>query len=247
LPSRGRPVKFAEITAATEADTLEQLGNDYAQLAYRAYSRTRQIDPAAKGISLKLSLLEKVIGDRPAEAARPVAEKKRALVFSDDGPAAPQTLASVSENFAVRESSQRTPSAQPIQAKPSATPTASAVKPESGARNKLDDPLTVVNEWANAWSARDVARYLSFYAPSFKTPMGQSADAWKKSRATRISEKSHIKVTVESPRLTVDGDIANVKFRQIYVSDRVREASGKILVLTRRGDTWQILEERAGS
>ncbi|MDB5727399.1 MAG: tetratricopeptide repeat protein [Noviherbaspirillum sp.] len=245
LPSRGRPVKLAELTAASpDADALEKLANDYARLAYRAYSRTRQIDPVATGISEKLSLLDKVIGERAVDAAPGVSQTKGTLVFSDDRQTAAQAMPPAAGSPSAFEPISR-PATAP--GKSNVVPRAAVAKSDSGVRDDLVDPLAMVNEWANAWSARDVTRYLSFYAPYFKTPRGQTSDTWKKLRAARISGKNNIKVTVDSPRLTVDGDVAIVKFRQSYVSDRFRDVTDKILVLTRRGTTWQILEERNGS
>jgi tetratricopeptide (TPR) repeat protein/ketosteroid isomerase-like protein len=240
FPKRGRAVKFAEIAAApAEAGALEKLGSDYARRAYQAYIRARQIDPAGKGLSMKTSLLEKMMVDRPAESASPPAEQGT-MAFSVDSQPAPAQRAALPAQ-AENAGAQRV------------APEAPAPKAAGAARNNLNnpnhpnDPLALVNQWAGAWSARDVTRYLSFYAPYFKTPNGQTVDAWKKSRAARISGKSRISVTVEAPRVTLDGDIAIVKFRQVYASDSFRETSAKILVLTRHDDSWQILEERTGS
>jgi tetratricopeptide (TPR) repeat protein len=245
LPNRDRPAKLAEIAAASpDADGLEKLAIDYARLAYQAYSRTRQIDPAAAGISEKLSLLDKVIGERAVDTAPGALQMKGTLVFSDDRQTAAQAMPMAADSPFAFEPSPRPTTAQD---KSNAVPRAAVAKSDSGVRGDLVDPLAMVNEWANAWSARDVTRYLSFYAPYFKTPIGQTSETWKKLRAARISGKNNIKVTVDSPRLNVDGDVAIVKFRQTYVSDRFRDVTDKILVLTRRGTTWQILEERNGS
>jgi tetratricopeptide (TPR) repeat protein len=239
-PNRGRAVKFAEISAAAaDAGTLEKLGGGYARLAYQAYSRARHIDPAAKRISLKLGLLEKFLGDHPLDAAP--AAVAGAMSFSDDSQGEPQPeTVSAPESTPAPERGARIGRMAEQEAPP-------AGPAQRSARQDPGDPLAVVSAWASAWSARDVPRYLSFYAPYFKTPAGQTVEAWKKARTARISGKSRIKVTVESPRIILDGDIAIVKYRQRYVSDRLRDTSGKILVLARRGDTWQIIEERAGS
>jgi hypothetical protein len=48
---------------------------------------------------------------------------------------------------------------------------------------------------------------------------------------------------VEAPQVTVDGNTATVKFRQIYTADRVKASDDKMLQLIKQGDAWQITKE----
>lgn len=105
--------------------------------------------------------------------------------------------------------------------------------------------LAAVTSWAQAWSARDVKRYLNFYSDDFQTPDGQSREAWTAMRTARIVDKSRIDVKVEAPRVAVSGDTATVSFRQIFVSDRLTAKNPKTLVLVRRAGIWQIKQERS--
>jgi len=52
---------------------------------------------------------------------------------------------------------------------------------------------------------------------------------------------------VETPQVSIDGNAATVKFRQIYDSDRVKANSRKTLVLTKQGGKWRIKQERSGN
>jgi tetratricopeptide (TPR) repeat protein len=109
-----------------------------------------------------------------------------------------------------------------------------------------DAVLNVVNGWASAWSTKNVKGYLGFYANDFETPGGLSRKAWAEERRSRIAGKGRINIKVESPEVAVNGNTATVKFRQMYVSDRLKVSSRKTLVLTRHGSNWQIKQERTG-
>ena len=89
--------------------------------------------------------------------------------------------------------------------------------------------------------------YLNFYASEFQTPNGESRKAWADERHTRIAGKGRISVKVDSPHVTISGNTATVKFRQVYVSDRLKADSRKTLILTKQGGKWQIKQERTGS
>jgi Flp pilus assembly protein TadD/ketosteroid isomerase-like protein len=106
--------------------------------------------------------------------------------------------------------------------------------------------LAAVRDWAEAWSAQDVKRYLSHYAGDFEPPKGVPFKVWVEERTSRISGKGHISVKVDSPQITVSGNTATFKFRQLYVSDRLQADSRKVLVMTKQNGRWQIKQERSG-
>jgi len=106
--------------------------------------------------------------------------------------------------------------------------------------------LAVVNNWAKAWSEMDVKNYLGHYASDFQTPKGESRKDWADERRARIEEKGHISVKVDSPQVSIKGNTATVRFRQIYNSNRLTVNSRKTLVLNKQGSKWQIKQERSG-
>lgn len=122
-----------------------------------------------------------------------------------------------------------------------ATAAASAVAPESSA------VLAVIQDWAAAWSHKDVDAYLSHYADDFRAPNGESRSDWAAQRKTRIDGRKRIVVKITAPRIAMNGDNgeATVTFTQDYNSDQLAETSAKTLVLARRGDAWKILQETA--
>jgi ketosteroid isomerase-like protein len=109
-----------------------------------------------------------------------------------------------------------------------------------------NDALTLVNIWAKAWSNKDVKTYLAQYSADFQPPKAQTRKQWAEERRARIEEKGRITVDIDSPKVTIKGDTAIVRFRQSYKSDNLKINAGKTLVLSRQGNRWAIVQERAG-
>jgi tetratricopeptide (TPR) repeat protein len=216
-------------TNPSYATAYENLGDIHAKLASQAYDKALQLDSGNAGAKSKLTLLRSLAGNIGGPS-------QRSTVVAAATPA-PTPVASAP---AV---------AKPAPA-PAATPAPAVVaKSESASRNDLerDEVLNAVHAWARAWSERDVKGYLRAYGSEFKAPNGISRAAWAEERRARIADKGHIKVQVESPQVSLKGNTATVRFRQIYESDRLKTNSRKTLVLTKQGNTWQIQQEHSGN
>jgi ketosteroid isomerase-like protein len=104
--------------------------------------------------------------------------------------------------------------------------------------------LTTLEQWRAAWSARDVDRYLSMYAPTFKPSGGLTRAKWEQQRRERIGRASFVVVKVVDPQVTVAGSDAAAIFTQVYESDTLKESGRKKLALVLVGDgKWRIREE----
>ena len=104
-----------------------------------------------------------------------------------------------------------------------------------------------MNAWAKAWSDKDVAAYLAFYATDFRAPGGVSRASWEKARRERIAKPKSIHVAVVNPRINVIDDThARVTFKQSYHSDAIKSNTLKTLELVKTGGTWLINQENVG-
>lgn len=113
------------------------------------------------------------------------------------------------------------------------------------AATDLSGVAPAVQAWASAWSAKDLQRYLDFYAASFQPPSGSLA-AWKAQRAARIAKPGAISITVEALQVRADGaDGAQATFRQTYRSSDYVDVTQKTLRLVREGQAWKIRAEGA--
>jgi ketosteroid isomerase-like protein len=119
--------------------------------------------------------------------------------------------------------------------------------PEKPAADPSAEVLKAVNAWAEAWSKKDADAYLAHYARNFDPPGKESRSEWEKTRRARVTAPKSISVTLDSPKVTMNGaDRATVTFRQNYRSDLLKSTSRKTLVLVRAEGGWKILEEKSG-
>jgi outer membrane protein len=136
--------------------------------------------------------------------------------------------------------------ARPEPVKPIAAHSGGATaKPMAAAESSsaAEAVLNTVTDWAKAWSSRDTKAYLGFYSAHFKAPHGHSRKAWESQRIARIEGKKNIDVKIDAPKVTVDGDTATVKFRQIYAADNVSATDNKVLILVKQNGAWHIRRE----
>ena len=117
----------------------------------------------------------------------------------------------------------------------------------SSNKNKDAELIAFANDWANAWSAKDIDLYLSKYAQDFKTPNGDAFSLWQTSRRQKISSQGKILVEIEDIKLTMKAEnSARIQFKQKYTSDKLTEISNKSLVVKKIDGRWLIQEEISG-
>lgn len=220
-------------TNPSYATAYENLGDVHAKLASQAYDKALQLDSGNATAKSKLTLVRSLVGNMnggaPKNAAAPTAS--------------PVAMAKAPEQTPLPSASAA--ASKPAASKPEASKPES--KPSRASDVEADEALAMVHNWAKAWSLQDVKTYLGFYGGDFQPPKGVSRKAWEDERRERISDKGRISVKVESPRVSVSGNTATVKFHQVYTSDRLTANSRKTLVLTRHGGKWQIKQENAGN
>ena len=124
-----------------------------------------------------------------------------------------------------------------------AAPAAARTAAAAVVPNQKAEVVTAIHEWAEAWSARDVAAYLDFYSPDFRTPSNMPRAAWESERRARLKGASFIHVTVRAPEVSIDGTKATAKFKQRYRSDRASSSDRKTLTWEKRGEKWKIVRE----
>lgn len=222
-------------THPSYATAYENLGDVYAKLASQAYDKALQIDSANSAAKNKLALVRDIMtGGTPAVAAG-----KPAVVASAPEP----------KPAPVKEAA-RAP--EPVKPAPPAATPAPAPEPKPAIEKPGaagSEVAEMVGAWAKAWSAKDVDRYLSFYAADFKAPGGESRADWEKGRRQRILAPKSISVGIEGLKVNVEGDNqASATFRQNYRSDVVKATTTmKTLVLARVDGRWKIRQERVGN
>jgi tetratricopeptide (TPR) repeat protein len=240
-------LEMAIRTNPTYGTAHENLGDIYAKLASQAYDKALQLDSANSGAKLKLTLVKSLIGNttggsNPKTAMPPTQVTAQAANQSPASKlAATPTVTTKTEPSAAKVAAVKVePPTTKVDAKP-ATKAAVAVNTDQS------DILNATENWAKAWSSKDTNAYLAHYAKDFQTPKNESRKAWAEERRARIEGKGRINVKIETPKVTIDGHTASVKFRQIYSSDQLTANSRKSLELVKQDGKWLIKAERTGN
>ena len=145
------------------------------------------------------------------------------------------------------------PAAKPAPAVAAAPAVPVKEDPKTAAKAKDDAGVQAaaiskaVQNWAGAWSRKDVKGYLSHYGRDFEPPKGLSRKAWEEERNQRLTKPGDIEVNLENLKvMSVSGDRATVKLRQHYRSANLSTSSNKTLNLMLQDGKWVIVQERVG-
>lgn len=181
---------------------------------------------------------------RDYASLRPIAD-----LFSptEVDPNAPVAVPEESSSATPAEPAESAASEPVLNAAPSVDATAPAVAaPVAEVPPTVDASVevsAVLQEWAAAWSAKDLNAYLANYSPDFTSADGKTRPAWDELRKQRITSKSSISVNLTDIKITVSGDTATAEFTQQYDSNALKETSKKALTLEKRGTAWLIAKE----
>ena len=222
-------LEMAIRTHPSYATAHENLGDIYAKMASQAYDRALQLDKSNTATKTKLALIKDLFTGTTKAAKAGTAVVAGAAVAA----AKPKSTTPPVESPAV-------------EAAASAVSTTAAVA-EAPPADIQNEALKTVQDWAAAWSAKDVAKYLAFYAADFKTPGGENRKDWEAARSDRISKPKSIRVSISKAKVKVTDDShATVTFRQSYRSNQLNNSSTKSLALVKTDGQWLIQEERSG-
>jgi len=238
-------LEMAIRTHPSYAIAYENLGDVYAKLASQAYDKALQLDNANATTQNKLALIRDLITTSGKGNVKPTATAAAAAPAVAAKPVTP----TVAPTASVVTSAQGNASTAPAKVAEAKSATAVAPTPTPApakAEGASEDVAKAIAAWANAWSRKDVKSYLAAYASDFNTPKGMPRKAWEAEREDRIAGKpGKISVTYDEPQISINGDTATAKFRQLYKAPGLTSSTSKTLVLVRSGSKWLIKEENS--
>jgi len=230
----------------------ENLGDIYATLASQAYDKALQLDSANTTARTKLALIRELF---PAKTALAAATGKAELVKAAEPPKpvveAPKTADPPKPGGATKmnegvKGGEAAAAASTVATTEAAKESAEGAKPAaaSSQQDQTKAVLKMVEDWTKAWSKNDADGYLSFYAPDFQIPGGETRAQWEAARRDRLAKPRKISVKAVSPKVTLtDASHAAVSFRQSYSSDSLKTSGRKTLQLVKQGERWLIQQE----
>ena len=221
--------------------------NKIEDIERESLNQTAQVDTDSKNIrnlasrnplSSPTSSNEKKISEPTPEALQNKIAKPPAAKTIEDTPKSSPALVA------------KTPKPETIEDTPE--PPLTRVGEPILASSTRESLVEAIDQWAKAWSNKNIRNYLSSYSKDFSVPGNRSRKNWESLRKDRLSRPKFIRVTLEYQRFVqVEEDVVDVFFRQTYSSNTYRDVTDKVLRMTkvlrmRKEDSdWKILIERA--
>jgi tetratricopeptide (TPR) repeat protein len=214
-------------THPSYATAHENLGDIYARMASEAYDKALQLDTSNSRAQTKLSLIKDLFGTG-----------NKITVASKDAAKIDQT---------------KTASAvKPVEIKKSEAVKIDVVNAEKAVvettKNNDEALSSAVNNWAQAWSSKNLEQYFASYGAGFEPSKGESRNSWETQRRERITRPSKISIDLSNIKITmVDSNNAKVRFKQSYRADGKPINTTKTLVMKKESGNWVIEQEIASN
>jgi len=96
-----------------------------------------------------------------------------------------------------------------------------------------------VHDWADAWEARDIDRYGTYYSPDFQGKKGSSYlgyDAWMEDMSKKFGKTNSISVGMGELDIKEVGGRYTVRYKQTYKASNFSDVGYKTLTLVRDTD-----------
>jgi Flp pilus assembly protein TadD len=212
-------------THPSYATAHENLGDIYARMASEAYDKALQLDTSNTRAQGKLSMIKDLFGTGNKTTLASKEPIKADVKVANPIRPADTKVAEVKK-------------AEPIVVKPSTEPE----------KNIDADITSAVNNWAQAWSSKNLDQYFASYGAGFQPAKGESRKTWEQQRRERITRPAKIIVEVSNINITTTtDDSAKVRFKQSYRADAKPIYTSKTLMMKKQGNDWFIEQEIAGN
>lgn len=104
--------------------------------------------------------------------------------------------------------------------------------------------ITMLQDWATAWSEKDIEHYIGYYTDNYTPEAGVSHGAWRAQRKQRIARPAWIKVKLDKLEVTASSeDSVTIRLLQEYRASNYNDVTTKQFVLVNTPRGWLIRSE----
>jgi len=218
-------------THPSYATAHENLGDIYAMMATEAYKKALSLDEKNKSAESKLAMIRDLFPKQAADATNLAAKEETGQPIEREDMA----MAGAQEGLDA-----------PIPSTSSSTEPSLLPAPEMPTPDVKVDVLATLQQWAKAWSDKDVDRYIGFYAPTFIPGKGMSLSSWQEQRRKRISAPRSISIEILEPNvIMLENNKARVRFIQKYRSNTYQDTTRKAIEMIHMDGSWRFVREQA--
>ncbi|CAN5446652.1 hypothetical protein BH11PSE7_BH11PSE7_13830 [soil metagenome] len=146
------------------------------------------------------------------------------------------------------------PKAMPMVVAPAAVVTPAPVPRLAQAGEPKKDIADMIDLWLKAWMAKDMQRYLSFYAPAFDAERSNysasynsknmARASWLAYRKRLVTKPGDVSVSASNVRVEMKSEnLAELHFNQDYRSNDYNDKVEKVLQVVKKDGRWLINRE----
>ena len=106
-----------------------------------------------------------------------------------------------------------------------------------------EEIIRLTQDWATAWSNKNLESYLGFYAENYQPNSETSTAQWKANRDSSLNRPGDISVELSNLTGEIQEDRGEVRFEQTYRSANYSDRVEKTLVYSRLEGEWKIVSE----
>jgi tetratricopeptide (TPR) repeat protein len=217
-------------THPSYATAHENLGDIYARMASEAYDKALQLDTSNSRAQTKLALIKDLFGT----GSKTTIAIKDAVKTDSAKVAIPSKSVEIKKQDALKIEVAKTDKA--------------SEKTDHEIQKNNQALTTAVNNWAEAWSSKNLDKYFASYGAGFEPAKGDSRKTWQEQRSERIKSPSKIYIGISNIKIfTIDDNNAKVRFKQTYRADGKPIGTFKILIMRKEGGNWLIQQEIASN
>lgn len=108
--------------------------------------------------------------------------------------------------------------------------------------NEIHAVRSIIYKWINAWQSKDLAGYMSYYSPEFRT--GKLDYHGLRAKKTRLFKRPGvIFLEISNLLISIEGQEAKVSFLQDYTDAYLADVGEKNVKLIKLNDSWKIIAE----
>lgn len=235
-PSEVLPTESGASTALAVAEPSTTVEPSETQTLLTALDEAKLEAPAAG--STTTDVVSQQVAAEPADTDQVQAPEKAEKTTTDAGQDVATFLKSLTVTTdPVTEQAMSTLTPPPALAVAEPADTPSLAQDEA-------DVKTHVQEWAQAWTQKDVNGYLASYTDDYVSASHRSHQQWARERTARIKRAKEIEIALSDMVVEVaTPNSARVTFTQAYRSRNYSDVTKKALSLVKNQQGWQIAEE----
>jgi murein L,D-transpeptidase YafK len=101
---------------------------------------------------------------------------------------------------------------------------------------------SIIFKWINAWQSRDLAGYMSYYSPEFRSGK-LDYHGWQVKKTKLFKRPGVIFLEISNLLIFIEGKEAKVSFLQDYTDAYLADVGEKNMKLIKLNDSWKIISE----